>query len=749
MDHTIEKINSTIKYSFYVIFFLVPLAMWPSTYELFEFNKMWVVFIMTTLIFCLWSVKMVLSGKIEIRRTPLDIPLVLFLISQIISTIVSIDQHTSIWGYYSRFNGGLLSTISYIFLYYAFASNLIAKTDDERQSSKPISYKMVIVSLLSGLAVTLWGIPSHFGYDPTCFMFRGTLDVACWTDAFQPKLRIFSTLGQPNWLGTFLAILIPIAMGLGLYKIRDNSKKLIAPSLLIGLTFLFFLALNYTGSQSSFVGLAIGIAIFLAIFIFTLLRKTEKDFGELLTLKKSRFIIGILFVFALTVFIVGTPIGTINKFATFNGLKNLTARTEVKVPQKAVKTESSFSDSPTIELGGTQSSQIRLIVWRGAIELFKQKPIFGYGVETYAYAYYLVKPLEHNLTSEWDYLYNKAHNEYLNYLATTGIVGLTTYLAFIGLFIFLAVRSILKNSTNPYTPISYGIVAGITSLLVSNFFGFSVVILNLLLFLLPLMFFDLQNNKTLKKSIVLLDKGSSSDGLTIGRMALLLVIGIITLYFEFSLVNFWEADKKYALGYNLNKAGEFSQAYTALTDAVKMSPNQDLYRDELSINLATLAVVFAQQGQATQAAELGTQASALSDDIYQKNPNNISFLKTRTRVAFALSQLEPSYIDRALEAITKARALAPTDAKLAYNMALFYNQKGDNDKSLKLFSEALKLKPNYIDAYYARALMYTQLAKDDVARSQEYKSLARKDLEFILSNLDSKNTAVKELLKDL
>ena len=55
-------------------------------------------------------------------------------------------------------------------------------------------------------------------------------------------------------------------------------------------------------------------------------------------------------------------------------------------------------------------------------------PLFGTGVETFAYSYNFVRPLTHNLTSEWDYVYNKAHNEYFNYLATTGFIGLISYL---------------------------------------------------------------------------------------------------------------------------------------------------------------------------------------------------------------------------------------------------------------------------------------------------------------------------------
>ncbi|MBP7832915.1 MAG: hypothetical protein KA035_04060, partial [Candidatus Levybacteria bacterium] len=71
------------------------------------------------------------------KRTPLDIPIALFLLSQILSTTFSMDPYVSFWGYYTRFNGGLLSLISYIFLYYAFAANLTEKI----KSNKPVHAK--------------------------------------------------------------------------------------------------------------------------------------------------------------------------------------------------------------------------------------------------------------------------------------------------------------------------------------------------------------------------------------------------------------------------------------------------------------------------------------------------------------------------------------------------------------------------------------------------------------------------------
>src|SRR5436190_8635122 len=163
-----------ITISFSLLFFLVPLFFAGNTSELFEFNKMWLTFGLAIVIAVAWITRMILQKQIRIQRTPLDIPILLFLLSQIISTIISLDPYVSWWGYYSRFNGGLLSTITYIFLYYAFVSNL----------GKKQVWRVLQISLFSGLFVSLWGLPAHFGYDPTCFVFRGTLDVSCWTDAF-------------------------------------------------------------------------------------------------------------------------------------------------------------------------------------------------------------------------------------------------------------------------------------------------------------------------------------------------------------------------------------------------------------------------------------------------------------------------------------------------------------------------------------------------------------------------------------
>src|ERR1700691_1782391 len=123
----ISYCNKIIEYSFYALFFLVPLVFAGNTSELFELNKMWLTFGLTVVVGTAWATKMVVEKKISVKRTQIDILLLSFLASQIISSIFSLDQHVSWWGYYSRFNGGLLSTICYMILYYALVTNLEIK----------------------------------------------------------------------------------------------------------------------------------------------------------------------------------------------------------------------------------------------------------------------------------------------------------------------------------------------------------------------------------------------------------------------------------------------------------------------------------------------------------------------------------------------------------------------------------------------------------------------------------------------
>lgn len=727
--------------------------MYPHNFELFEFNKMWFVYGMSLFILFLWIAKSIYAKTIFIRRTPLDLFIILFLASQVISMLFSIDPYVSFWGYYSRFNGGILSFISYIFLYYAFATHILTKDDDQKKPSNPYVKKSIISLLTGGVVVALWGFPSHFGYDPTCLMFRGTLDVSCWTEAFQPKVRIFSTLGQPNWLAAYLSILIPITIAWMLKTFNfDNWTTGIKNWKFIVIflsTILFYVDLLYTRSQSGFIGFWVGMVVFLILWIIASYPKI--NFEKTLKNKVFIYLLILVGIFLCLTFFIGSPIERLNNF-TFSSLLKPAVKNDASKPATQAPVGSA------LEVGGTDSSKIRLIVWQGAVEIFKQNPILGTGPETFAFAYYKVRPAAHNLTSEWDYLYNKAHNEYLNYLATTGAIGFGTYLIFIGVVIWRGVKNVIKfgNDDREYLLLSSSLIGSFVTILVSNFFGFSVVILNFLLFIIPLWLLALTPKtrfSTLPKNAMEYEESKNAAGnygTTTGRTTIVAIVAIIIIFFEAILYRYWAADQRFALGNNLNGVGQYAQANPELIEAVSLRPNEDLFKDELAVNLSTLAYLFSEQGQSTQAAQLSEQAKALSDLVIQNHPNNVVYWKSRTRILYSLSLIYKVYEKEAIAAIEKAHTLAPTDAKISYNMALMYDANGNKQKAVEVLRETTKLRPNYRDAYYAKALYLTELAKSSpYPLSQEYSKEARESLEYILKHIGGDDKQAKELLNSL
>src|SRR3989344_3952975 len=124
--------NRVIRWGFYALFALVPLLLTPLNYELFEYNKMMAIYALTAIIATSWLIKMIHEKEIKIARTPLDIPIALFVGSQLVSALFSIDPHVSWFGYYSRFNGGVWSVISYVLLYYSFVCNVDREISHKR-----------------------------------------------------------------------------------------------------------------------------------------------------------------------------------------------------------------------------------------------------------------------------------------------------------------------------------------------------------------------------------------------------------------------------------------------------------------------------------------------------------------------------------------------------------------------------------------------------------------------------------------
>jgi hypothetical protein len=415
------------------------------------------------------------------------------------------------------------------------------------------------------------------------------------------------------------------------------------------------------------------------------------------------------------------------------------------------------------EAGITDSGNIRLYVWKGAIEAWKANPLFGTGVETFAFAYYKFRPVGHNLTTEWDYLYNKAHNEYLNYLTTTGLFGLGTYVAFLIYFLFFSGKwAIVKTHHKENTSQSFhttevltvtALIGGWTTILVSNFFGFSVVIMNIYLFMIPLWFL-MFNDKIKTDKVWEFSLGAPSHSVSPYQWTLIAAYVGIGIYFISVLATYWHADTKYALGYNLDRVNSYQDAYPLLLEAVTTKPNESVYVDELSINLAVMATFFAQQNNAVEAQQFANNAIELSNQVTTKHPNNVVYWKNRVRMFYTLAQANPSqqltYYQEALRSILVAHSLAPTDAKINYNLGVLYGQTGDLPRGIETLQQTVQMKPDYRDAYFALGLFFHEgaLNENRVIVNPDMQQKAIDVYQYVLKNINPADEEIKKSLDD-
>ncbi|MFH0749758.1 MAG: O-antigen ligase family protein [Candidatus Gottesmanbacteria bacterium] len=683
-----------IHIGFILLALLVPLLLTPVNYELFEYNKMIAVYGITAIITLAWVGKMIVQKRIFVARTPFDIPIGLFVISQFVSALFSMDPHVSWFGYYSRFNGGMISVFCYTLLFYAFVTNI----------TKEYIPKLTRFLFITGSLVAFYGVLQHFG-----------IDKHIWVQDVQS--RVFSTLGQPNWLAAYLVSLIPITLAIAYVK-KTTWVFSIIPA---GLSLLFFLTLLYTRSRSGLIAFAIVDILFW--LVLTIQTKQKR------TLRAPFFLAHIAF--AVCIFFTGTHIESLDRWITFDGWKQQLTQAKQEATQSAASNATSPA-GPVLETGGTESGVIRAYVWQAAINAWKSTPktvFLGTGTETFAFAFYRHKPVGHNLTSEWDFLYNKAHNEYLNFLATTGILGLATYLVFLGSIAVWFIKAIIK--TKERNVIILGIALGWFSILITNFFGFSVVVTQLLLFLLPAAAFIYQTNnlKLCSKNFKLQEK--------IQRIYLILILILLTITCSLLTLS-WIADKAFATGYRLARASQYAKAYTPLTQAVSLNPTEPFYKDEYANTLASLAVAALDNQDATLAATLGNYAVNENNAAIAISPNNVNFWKSKTKIYYALSALDEALLPQAIFALQHAQTLSPFDPKITYNLAILEGKSDNADKAISHLKQAITVKPNYRDAYYALFIFYQETKQMDKARTL---------IQLYLTTVNSQDEEFKKLIE--
>jgi putative inorganic carbon (HCO3(-)) transporter len=277
------------------------------------------------------------------------------------------------------------------------------------------------IILVTAIIVSIYGILQTMNFDP----FPRDVLRENWSS------RAFSTMGNPNFLGSYIVLIIPTSIYF--YIIKKNITGLTAYAIL-------FYCLLSTGTRGAWLGTIASIMAFAAIH-YMYFRYSKGEF--------TRYIILLVItILLLALYNFNTEGAFIDRFLSI-------ARDANEFLTKGDRADYSGAN--------------RGFIWKRVAELIKKRPLTGYGIENLGEAfkkYYTQDMIE--LWNEVRYL-DKAHNEYLHIAVTSGIPSLLVYLTFISQIILKGLFR-LKNCKTALL-----ILSSVIGYMTAAFFNISVV----------------------------------------------------------------------------------------------------------------------------------------------------------------------------------------------------------------------------------------------------------------------------------
>ena len=417
----------TIEWSLIFIITIVPLIINPKAFDYWYRPKIESVYALLIIAGVAWLVKALLKDRSFLwENSPLTIPLLSYTFAATLSTIFSIDVRKSLCGDPFRMEG-LYTIWAYVALVFLFINQV---------KTKDLARRLFIGLFLGASLVSLYGLVQYFGYNPTEHFFYKYLP---------RRIGVGSTIGNSNFLGKYLVLIIPIIFSLCLGEISFKKKLLLILSL-----FLCFASLIATFTRASWLGIGMGLMVFLFL-----------GFRNSLIVNRGKrlMMLGMMFLLIILFF---------NTYSPESGTK------KVSSPDKKVTGEVTKRAVSTFDVKKDKSMAARLFVWKRALGLIKKRPWFGHGPETFEIAF-----KKHNI----EYLdtfndvasIDRAHNNYIDTAFSLGLIGLGIYLTVIGTFLY-SLFNLLKRADDTLHKLLYaGIISGYCGYLVNDLFIFSVV----------------------------------------------------------------------------------------------------------------------------------------------------------------------------------------------------------------------------------------------------------------------------------
>jgi tetratricopeptide (TPR) repeat protein len=532
------------------------------------------------------------------------------------------------------------------------------------------------------------------------------------------KNQAFNTIGTMSGLVLFSSVILAIIFPLIFSKSNPYRRLMAGCAAILFLVVVFFnsavtvylpskiTGINYDLSLAPWIVLAVSA---LASFIFSV--SNFKLTNKIAHLKNASF--GLLFLSVM--FIV------FNVFA-----KDMVA--------EIYRSAGSNANGQTMEAALRQQTSADISV--SVLKQSSQAFFLGSGPGTFVYDYVKYKPQSANQDNiAWNLTFFSGSSEFINRIATTGLLGIIAFLLIIGLWTFEGFRVLTSEEEDASLPLA--IFGGWVAIVVAAFYYPFNISLALLFWFLLGMIVVIDSSK---KLVVIPLKSVRFN------YAVSLIFVAITIL-ELGLL-VWNSKRYYAEVQYLAAASSLQKndligAIRNLESAANSTDRlQDNYLTGLSqIYLAQAKEELNKQGakpeEAFQAAapylKTAVEAAMLSTDT--ANPSNSANWAARGYIYRQLIGVSEGFDTWALNTYQKALTLEPNNPAIWVEIGQVYSKRNEIEKAKESFNKAIELRPQYIDPYYYLALIFDQ---------QGDKASAIKELEAVSSLLSADDSASRE-----
>jgi len=635
--------------------FLAPVIFDRRVGIVFSLTKVTTIRLVIIAILTIWAVKIMLKQEHRFIRSPLDYPVLSYMLACTIATLTSVHTLTSFMGFYGRYEG--LTTLYMYCLLFFITVNFI--------HSKEQILRVMYTVIIAGICMAVYGVIQRMGLDP--YAWGG---VVTWQ-------RVIGTIGQPNFLAAYvdMAFIIGLALLLNMKDIRWSKQfewqtvyDIMLRAALVFSLFLIYVCVLYTQSRGGFLGLFGGVSLF---FIYANRNLTISKWRELLVL--LILVLAVTFITSLNP--ETSPLGRVGYEVS-------------KVEENEIR------ETPIITYSAALS---RLETWKSAFRVIADRPFFGIGQEVLKMVFPRYETDKFRFFEGFHVKQDRCHNEVCDMAVTRGVTTLFIYVWALATFFYMGHKLINGDYDPELKLFTAGFLGASAAYLTQNQFSFGVVAITTLLWIMMGMTTSIYVKAQQPETV----KSADFQNMPWIIFAATLILALFLSYL--SIIQF-RADMHFKMGKTLAEMRRFDSAIKEYEASIKISP----YEGGTWTHYGIAVLNLSQMDQDKRHIDRSISIFGTANKV---DPYNADNFYITGRAYFILSVVDSSVLDKIIEAEKDAIKIDPLYAEAYQIIGTIYEKKGMNREAARMYEKAVEINPQLGEAVAGLSSVYMNLGE--------------------------------------